>query len=219
MKLKAVRHVLPINFEGNDYVVGDIHGHVTKLQRQLDDLGFDYDKDRLICVGDLIDRGSESAEALDLLKQPWFFSVIGNHEYLMLSGMKYQHSKDRMTWLKHGGEWIMQTDASMWPEWFDLIEQLPIAIEVESTEGVRYGIVHADYPSPNWNSFERFNAEELYRCIWSRGNFQCRSPHSVKGIDIIFHGHSVSDGELQLGNRIYIEQGAFLGNNFIIKRL
>jgi serine/threonine protein phosphatase 1 len=219
MKLKANRQVLPVNNKGNDYVVGDIHGHAQKLLKQLDTIGFDATVDRLICVGDLIDRGPESIEALALLNEPWFFSVLGNHEYLMLSGMKYQNSKDRMTWLNHGGNWIMDTDASQWPQWFDLIEALPIAIEVESSEGVRYGIVHADYPAQSWSSFKRFTSDELYRCIWSRGNFRSRSPHSINGIDYLFHGHCVSEGELKLGNRIYIEPGVFLGNDFIIKRL
>ena len=81
MKLKANRLVLPVNTKGNDYVVGDIHGHAKKLLKQLDGIGFDATVDRLICVGDLIDRGPESIEALALLNEPWFFSVLGNHEY------------------------------------------------------------------------------------------------------------------------------------------
>jgi serine/threonine protein phosphatase 1 len=84
---------------------------------------------------------------------------------------------------------------------------------------VRYGIVHADFPSDHWDNFEQFDQDQLYRCIWSRSNFRTRSEHSIQGIDRLYHGHSVSDGELVLGNRHYIENGAFLGNEFIIKQL
>ena len=219
MILKAQRLVLPKNTKGKDFVVGDIHGHVTKLLKQLDDIGFNKQTDRVICVGDLIDRGSESKEALALLDEPWFFAVLGNHEYLMVSGMKYKNSRERMTWLKHGGDWIMQTGADEWPQWFAQIEAMPVAIEVENADGVRYGIVHADFPAEHWDEFETFDQDQLYRCIWSRSHFNGRSEHKVKGIDYLFHGHCVSDGELKLGNRFYIEPGVFLGNDFIIKQL
>ena len=96
MKLSASKSVLATNTLGRDFVVGDIHGHASKLMEQLDQLRFDIDKDRLICVGDLVDRGPESAQALALLNEPWFFSVLGNHELLMVSGLKYQNSQHKM---------------------------------------------------------------------------------------------------------------------------
>ena len=219
MRLKNTRLVLNKNEKGNDYVVGDIHGYVTQLRDQLNDLGFDTEVDRLICVGDLIDRGPESIEALDLLDEPWFYAVLGNHEYLMVSGMKYQVSKDRMIWLNNGGDWIMKTDPSYWHDWFDRIEAMPICIEIAASDEKRIGIIHADFPGESWNEFDSFDEHDLYRCIWSRSNFNSRSKHSVRDIDTIYHGHCVSEGELVLGNRRYIEQGAFLGNEFIIRQL
>jgi serine/threonine protein phosphatase 1 len=36
---------------------------------------FDPYKDLLICVGDLIDRGPDSLQCLQLLKRPWFKTV------------------------------------------------------------------------------------------------------------------------------------------------
>jgi serine/threonine protein phosphatase 1 len=219
MILKAQRVTLPTNTAGNDYVVGDIHGHIPLLMKQLDQIGFDRQQDRLICVGDLIDRGPESAKAIELLREDWFYATMGNHEYLMLSGMKHKNSRERMTWLQNGGDWVMHTVPSQWPSWFALLEQMPLAIEVENTAGVKYGIVHADYPAEDWKDFDSFGQDQLYRCLWSRRNFNSRSEHTVRGVDHIFHGHSVSEGELVLGNRHYIENGAFLGNDFIIKQL
>jgi serine/threonine protein phosphatase 1 len=219
MILTANKLTLPTNTKGNDYVVGDIHGHVPQLLQQLDQMEFDPQYDRLICVGDLIDRGPESEKAIELLQEDWFFSTMGNHEYLMLCGLKHKCSRERMMWLQNGGEWVMHTIPDQWPPWFELLESMPIAIETVNNEGVKYGIVHADFPADDWEAFESFGEEELYRCIWSRRNFNNRSEHSVNGVDYLFHGHSVSDGELVLGNRHYIENGAFLGNPFIIRQL
>jgi len=219
MNLNTNKVVLPVNEKGRDFVVGDIHGHVSKLKAQLKTLNFDQATDRLICVGDLVDRGPESAEALDLLQEPWFFSVIGNHEFLMLSGMKYQNSKDRLVWIQNGGDWIASAPKEHWDDWFTAIETLPVCIEVTTRTGKRYGIVHADFPARDWDAFDTFTQDDLQRCLWSRENFRSEAKHTVKGIDTIYHGHSVSEGVLQLGNRTYIEPGVYMGADFIIEQL
>lgn len=46
---------LPENTLGTDFVVGDLHGQYSLLMAELDGLGFDDAKDRLLCVGDLVD--------------------------------------------------------------------------------------------------------------------------------------------------------------------
>ena len=219
--MKILPRVLKLeaNHNGRDFVVGDIHGELPRLLAQLQSVEFDTSKDRLICVGDLIDRGPESDNALGLLDEPWFFSVIGNHEMLMLNAMKYKNSNDRMVWLSNGGEWIASTSPNQWPQWFEKIEQLPLAIEVENKSGIRFGIIHADFPGDHWDELSRFSEQDIARCIWSRGAFNARSEHVVAGIDILVHGHNVVEKELQLGNRWYIESGAFQGNDFIIKQL
>lgn len=70
---------LAANSAGRDFVVGDLHGQYDLLMGELDRAGFDRDTDRLICVGDLVDRGPQSVECLSLLREPWFFAVLGNH--------------------------------------------------------------------------------------------------------------------------------------------
>ena len=63
------------------------------------------------------------------------------------------------------------------------------------------------------------SADECERAVWARDSFRKRLEHRIEGIDWVIHGHNISDGELTLGNRIYIEPGAFLGNDLIIKEL
>ena len=40
--------------------------------------------DRVIAVGDLIDRGTGVLDGLKLLGVPWFFTILGNHEQMQI---------------------------------------------------------------------------------------------------------------------------------------
>lgn len=75
---------LPVNTQGTDYVLGDLHGCYSLLQEALDQVNFDPARDRVFSVGDLVDRGPDSLKCLQLLKQPWFYAVLGNHELMLM---------------------------------------------------------------------------------------------------------------------------------------
>lgn len=65
--------------EGNNfssiYVVGDLHGCYNLLMNELQKINFKFQKDLLICTGDLIDRGDENLECISLLDQTWFLTA------------------------------------------------------------------------------------------------------------------------------------------------
>lgn len=90
------------NNRGRDLAVGDIHGHFERLQRCLDEVGFDPEVDRLFSVGDLVDRGPASEQALDWLAQPWFHAVQGNHEALAIAHLRGGRVDLRCTALQAG---------------------------------------------------------------------------------------------------------------------
>ena len=46
--------------EGKLYAVGDLHGCYNLLMNKLQQIGFDFEKDHLISVGDLVDRGPQN---------------------------------------------------------------------------------------------------------------------------------------------------------------
>ena len=62
------------------YIIGDVHGHYDTLMRLIDKLPKDA---KLIFVGDLIDRGSRSAEVVKFVREGGHGCVMGNHEHLM----------------------------------------------------------------------------------------------------------------------------------------
>ena len=91
------------NPAGRDFVVGDIHGMFPALRELLALVRFDEERDRLFSVGDLIDRGPCSREAIDWLAKPWFHAVRGNHEQFLLDS---DDPSTRDLWIRYnGGAW------------------------------------------------------------------------------------------------------------------
>ena len=92
------------NPHGKDYVVGDLHGMFSLLESQLEKLKFNPETDRVFSVGDLVDRGPESFRVLEFLDKPWFFSIKGNHEMMLLEA-KHKKTTYRSWINNNGGEW------------------------------------------------------------------------------------------------------------------
>ncbi len=61
----------------NIWLMGDLHGCFALLMNRLRQLRFDPWADLLISVGDLIDRGPQSADCLGLLRCRWFRAFGG----------------------------------------------------------------------------------------------------------------------------------------------
>jgi serine/threonine protein phosphatase 1 len=64
------------------YVIGDVHGHYSTLKTLAEKLPDDAG---LIFVGDLIDRGPQSADVIRFVRQYGHRCVMGNHEALMMT--------------------------------------------------------------------------------------------------------------------------------------
>lgn len=66
-------------------VISDVHGNVPALAAVLDDIDR-WQPDRLIVAGDLINRGPNSLECLQLLqaRRPGYAAIQGNHEGFVL---------------------------------------------------------------------------------------------------------------------------------------
>ncbi|MEZ4454072.1 MAG: metallophosphoesterase [Nannocystaceae bacterium] len=66
------------------WLVGDLQGCARELERLLREIRFDPARDRLICVGDLINRGPDSLATARLWRDIGGLGVIGNHEVYAL---------------------------------------------------------------------------------------------------------------------------------------
>lgn len=206
------------NTAGRDFAVGDIHGHFTLLQNALDNAGFNPDVDRLFSVGDLVDRGPESANVIRWLNKPWFHAIQGNHEDIAVRHVK--HGKvDTGIYLANGGAWFLAMNADEQANYAALFDDLPIAIEVETAEGL-VGIVHADCPTKSWDNLRlclEGSAPGLRRvqdgCQWSRARIENKDKEGVLGIRAVVVGHTPITQPAVLGNVIHIDTAGWKPHN------
>ncbi|HRK78252.1 MAG TPA: metallophosphoesterase [Thiobacillus sp.] len=128
----------PPNEHGHDFVVGDLHGHRQKLFDELGRVGFDFEKDRLFCTGDLIDRGPDSFGTLELILEPWFHYVLGNHEDdLVYTSQDRLPMFDDWTYLLREHQFERMRKALL-----PALRNAPVMLRVEGEHG--FWMVHAD---------------------------------------------------------------------------
>lgn len=91
-----------MNTKRRAFVMGDIHGHIIGLRQCLERSGFDYEKDLLIQLGDIVDRNEGVYECVEeLLKIKHLIAIKGNHDQWFDEFIK----TDFHPWLwNHGGE-------------------------------------------------------------------------------------------------------------------
>jgi serine/threonine protein phosphatase 1 len=211
---------LPINAAGRDFAVGDLHGCLPALQSLLDHVGFDIGKDRLLAVGDLIDRGHASLQCLELLSQPWFYAVRGNHEARALEWFAQPGSGDlELMWRIDGGAWFFQLDARQRQHCRTLMLAMPWVMQVTAGQR-RYAILHAEVP-PEIDDLatflQRLQAGDdavQQACIWGRERYLSNSAARVRGVDWVIGGHTPGEPKNALhGNCLDIDFCAFAMEN------
>jgi hypothetical protein len=69
-------------------VIGDVHGCLVEFNNLLEKLNYNPNEDRVILVGDLIDRGPDSKGVLKRVRQLKLECVMGNHEHKFLKWYK-----------------------------------------------------------------------------------------------------------------------------------
>lgn len=196
---------------GRDLIVGDVHGCFTKLRAALDAARFDEGVDRLFSVGDLVDRGPESAQVLDWLAKPWFHAIAGNHEMMLLEFVCGQIGEKE--YVQNGGEWFVELLPVERVPYVDAIGQLPLAIELQTADGV-VGLVHAECPRQRWGEFKSLacnpeHSAQMVLCAqWSRGRISRSDRSVIDDVRAVVVGHSPTERITWLGNTVYIDSGA-----------
>ena len=90
------------------WAVGDIHGHLGTFRALMHRLKLDPE-DRVVCLGDMIDRGPDSAGLIDYIRaHPQIICLKGNHELMALSSL--QESGDVELWQP----WLVRGGRSTW---------------------------------------------------------------------------------------------------------
>lgn len=196
------------NLRGRDLAVGDIHGCYSRLCEALNRVRFNPNVDRLFSVGDLVDRGPENVEVVNLVGNGWFFAVRGNHDDFAIRH-RTAASIDEGIYRRNGGGWFIDAPPTVQDAVVAKLEMLPFAIQVETDAG-RVGIVHADVPG-NWTGLEAALGAEFTRdyLLWSRERYALRDTALVQGIDHLVVGHTPHPVVMTLGNVHYIDTGGW----------
>lgn len=213
---------IPANERGRDFVVGDIHGSFDLVLRAMDRANFDQSQDRILSVGDLIDRGPGSHRTAKFLSHSWVYGVIGNHEVMLLEA--YEAGEDRPEVLeavfaymhsRNGFAWWRDTKDEVKSDIFAAIRKLPFAMEVPTPRG-SVGLVHADVPKGmTWQAFTSAllagDREVAEVAVWGRDRLHRNDDSGVPGIGRLFVGHTPIKRLAKLGNVYAIDTAAVYG--------
>lgn len=203
------------NNKGRDFVVADLHGMYEQLLDGLTKVEFNPDQDRLISVGDLIDRGPDSMKCMNLLDEPWFYAVQGNHERFMIDSLLHNLEAPYSSWLVNGGAWSLEENDSELKQWAERLDALPVTISIEQDDGLPIGIIHAEYPFDDWSDrldYQSVQDPQLSSLFWSRSQIKTNSVKHVSGVSVIYSGHTPIDKITTLGNCIFIDLGCYSTN-------
>lgn len=153
------------------YVIGDLHGGYRGLMDCLEKANFNYDKDRLISVGDLCDGWSDTHLIFDEVRRMKnFIHVMGNHDEWSLDGLQRSNKLSEMlfntAWLSQGGQATKNSYDSLDEEGKEqFIELLKGALPYYIDEKNRL-YVHAGYDR-KWSIKDKDYSPELEK---SSGN-------------------------------------------------
>lgn len=119
----------------NYFIIGDIHGCYYTLRSLLEH--WNRQDEKLICVGDYVDRGSHGPQVINLcmeLERSYPERTVflkGNHDLLLVQHFTEGHNE---VWLTHGGQQTLeqyaQSTGSVQTA-LDWINTLPIVFEEE----------------------------------------------------------------------------------------
>lgn len=210
------------------YAIGDIHGRHDLFRALLDKIEKHTSAlpsgktTHVILVGDLIDRGPESAQVLKFVynvqrQSRNMTTLLGNHEELMVRALSGEPGMLN-AWIKLGGgatlrsfgidvptgaydlrEFMQQVADAIPREWVDWLQTLPLSARSGDYffchAGVRPGV-----------AIKKQSRNDL---LWIREEFLSNEDdHGV----VVVHGHSVSSEVEQRANRIGIDTGAYKTN-------
>ena len=185
---------------GNVWAIGDVHGYADTLLALLDSLNLSL-RDRVVLLGDLVDRGPRSCEVIRIAREnPQIFSVLGNHEEMMLNSFDVDNietmTAQQTNWFYVGGRATNQsyidefTNSQGDIDDFDLrmrvgkdlawLDSLPHHIVLDD-----FRLVHAGY-SPWDGDLDLQSTDTL---MWIRGEFH----NSITPVDekrTVVFGHS-----------------------------
>lgn len=205
------------------YAIGDVHGRRDLLERLLlaidDDAARHGSQWRIVFLGDIIDRGPESRQAIDLVIRslhgvPGSQLILGNHEEFLLRFLDQRQERRQIgeLWLRNGGaetlaSYGIDLRSSLDEVATRIAEEFPAHVETLRSaqwrvETGRYYLVHGGIDPQlglDWQDPERTR--------WIRHEFLDFTGPLPK---VVVHGHTPTESFMPEvhANRIALDTGA-----------
>lgn len=190
--------------------IGDVHGHYQGL-KLLWKLLSPTAADHVYFVGDLIDRGPQSAQVVDFVRQYGTGCVMGNHEQLLINAFNdgSVRSSCLKGWLYSGGQSTLSSyrgETKVFLEHLNWMRSLPLFLDLDDV-----WLVHAGL-----NPHLPIEEQSDYEMCWIRETFHSTSrPYFddkwiVTGHTITFTFDGINPGQIAAGKGWYdIDTGAY----------
>lgn len=164
--------------------IGDSHGCFRQLYNLVTEIIHLTMEDKLVMLGDYIDRGAESKEVLDLIMELIsdgydIVPLMGNHEDMMINA--HRSPLDNYNWMLNGGDETLRSFGVVSAKeidkiYIDFISAMPLYHIIGN-----FIFVHGGFNDDIDDPFE-----DEYSMMWER-RFEYHSP-VFKGKTIV-HGH------------------------------
>ena len=212
--------------DGRDFVVGDVHGEFPTLEALLAHVGFAPERDRLFALGDLVDRGPRSTDALAWMETGRIaLSVRGNHEQMLLERIESAETEPGARGLMLHEWFTRDVERSSWTRWKTMIRAMPFAATIRTRAGT-VGLVHATPTARHWDTLlEKLTAGDT-DTIWTAINSSARARNDARrakhegipvsgpidGVRAVITGHTIVENVQRTGNVWHIDTGAGFAN-------
>jgi len=189
---------------GKRYVIGDIHGRIKALRRVLQKCDFNYNDDKLIVLGDIVDGGEDTYQVVEeLLKINNVIFIKGNHDVWFEMHIKNGWADE--IWLQQGGANTLRSYGAVIKESYYITEEslvditnlnIPVTHQEFFNRGVLYYVednmlfVHAGI-NPK---IPKLSSQSEFDLTWDRNLIDyARRGNRIQDYRKVFIGHTTTE--------------------------
>lgn len=199
---------------GDVIAIGDVHARYDLFIQMVEWLR--GSGARIVMLGDIIDRGSQDLEVLNLVKSLMddpgsygleaFYCLKGNHEQMFVDAAFSCGFQEEILWVQNGGNFHCFEE--MVEEHAEWLKELPVFMQIGDTLFVHAGLVPGEDPKV---TVQKGNSEQL---VWIRNPFLKKGAKLYKWTNTIkkvVHGHTISSKFPTMhADRVNLDTGAFM---------
>lgn len=167
------------------FCIGDIHGRADALKEVLVKCKFDYKKDKLIVLGDIVDGGTQTNECVEeLLKIKNLVYIWGNHDLWFINWMR--QGIELPVWYHQGG---IETIRSYGGDY----TLIPVTHQYFFNRGLPYyqesGMI---FVHGGFNPNRPIEEQPIQDLVWDRELISYAKNNVIKGYKHVFVGHTTT---------------------------